>query len=267
MVIPIGDYHPTKKTPWVTFTLIFANILIFSIQLYKGQSFTNSYAVTPYEIFYGRDLIGPPNGLRLHTPGQNSNALTLSPQPDEVFHDPNFRHHPNPLPVWSTIITAMFLHGSPLHLLGNMLFLWIFGDNVEDTFGGFRYLLLYLLAGIVGFLIQSMASINSVIPILGASGAVAGIMGAYLILFPMNPIRVIILYFPAVLPAFIVISFWIFTQLSLGLYELDRLGKTGGVAYLAHIGGVIAGIAVTYLLVPVSQRRLQPNPQRTPPDF
>ena len=148
-----------------------------------------------------------------------------------------------------------------------MLFLWIFGDNVEDTFGGFRYLLLYLLAGIVGFLIQSMASINSVIPILGASGAVAGIMGAYLILFPMNPIRVIILYFPTVLPAFIVISFWIFTQLSLGLYELDRLGKTGGVAYLAHIGGVIAGIAVTYLLVPISHRRLQPNPQRTPPDF
>jgi membrane associated rhomboid family serine protease len=131
-----------------------------------------------------------------------------------------------------------------------MLFLWIFGDNVEDTLGWLEYLLLYLLSGIVGFLAQSMASPESVIPVLGASGAVAGVMGAYLLLFPLNAIRVLIFYFPADLPAYVVIGLWIVSQFVLGVLELDRLGKTGGVAYLAHIGGVAMGMLATYLLVP-----------------
>ena len=267
MVIPIGDYHPTKNTPWVTYALILANVLFYIIQIGEGQAFTNAHAVTPYELTNGRDLTGPPQQLLVRMPDGNTLALPIQQSAGEIYVDPAFEHQPTPLPVWSTLLTAMFMHGSPLHLLGNMLFLWIFGDNVEETFGRLGYLALYLTAGVVGFLIQSMANPESMIPILGASGAVAGIMGAYLILFPMNPIRVIILYFPADLPAFLVIGFWIASQFVLGVYELDRLGHTGGVAYLAHIGGVAAGIAATYLVIPVGARRLQPNPQRTPPDF
>ena len=267
MVIPIGDYHPTKNTPWVTYALILANVLFYLIQISQGQSFTNSHSVTPYELTNGRDLSGPPHLLKALLPDGNTLVIPMEKAPEEVYFDPAFEHHPTKLPVWSTLLTAMFMHGSPLHLLGNMLFLWIFGDNVEETFGWFGYLLLYLTAGVVGFLIQAMASPDSMIPILGASGAVAGIMGAYLILYPMNPIRVIIFYFPTDLPAFLVIGFWIASQFTLGLYELDRLGKTGGVAYLAHIGGVSAGIAATYLVIPIGARRLQPSPQRTPPEF
>ena len=267
MVIPIGDYQPTKNTPWVTYALILANVLFYLVQIGDGQSFTNAHAVTPYELTNGRDLSGPPQKLIVRMSGGDHLPLPIEQTSGEIYLDPGFEHHPIQLPVWSTLITAMFMHGSPLHLLGNMLFLWIFGDNVEESFGWMGYLILYLIAGVVGFLIQAMASPDSMIPILGASGAVAGVMGAFLILYPMNPIRVIVFYFPTDLPAFLVIGFWIVSQFTLGIYELDRLGKTGGVAYLAHIGGVSAGIAATYLVIPIGARRLQPSPQRTPPEF
>jgi len=254
MVIPIGDYLPTKTTPWVTYGLILANVVIYLVQIGEGQRFTNAHAVTPYELVHGRDLSGPPQQLLVRDAFGQVHALPVEHHAGDLFFSPDFEHQANELPVWSTLITAMFLHGSPLHLLGNMLFLWVFGDNVEEVFGWFFYLVTYLVAGVLGFLVQAMASPDSIIPILGASGAVAGVMGAYLILYPMNPIRVILFYFPADLPAFVVIGLWIVSQFMLGLFEMDRLGKTGGVAYLAHIGGVATGIAATYLAIPARPR-------------
>lgn len=247
MVLPLGDYHPSRTMPWVTYLLIALNVLFYVMQVDKGQAFTASLAVTPYEVVHGRDVSGTPQQLLVQNQTGEWVVVHVNPDSHEIFFDPEFQHPKNPIPTWATLFTAMFLHGSPLHLLGNMLFLWIFGDNVEDRFGKTKYLFLYLSAGAIGFLAQTMAAPDSMIPVLGASGAVAGVMGAYLLMFPMNPIRVLIFYFPADLPAYIVIGLWIASQFLLGITEMDRLGKTGGVAYLAHIGGVAVGMLLTYI--------------------
>jgi membrane associated rhomboid family serine protease len=258
MVFPIGDYHRTPSTPWITYALIVANVLLYLTQLSEGDKFTAAHAVTPYELTQGRDVEGPMRQLLVRDAFGRVFIVPADQVPGVEFHDPDFRHESTGFPIWTTLVTAMFLHGSPLHLLGNMLFLWIFGDNVEEALGRLAYLVTYLIAGVVGFLIQAVASPNSMIPILGASGAVAGVMASYLILFPMNPIRVLIFYFPADLPAFVVIGLWIVSQFMLGLFEMDRLGKTGGVAYLAHIGGFAVGMLMTYLIVPNRPRGNQP---------
>lgn len=247
MVLPLGDYHPARTVPWVTYLLIFLNLLVYGMQVDKGQLFTAALAVTPYELVHGRDVSGTPKKLLVQDETGQWVVVQVNADTHELFFNPEFEHPKNRIPAWTTLFTAMFLHGSPLHLLGNMLFLWIFGDNVEDRFGKTKYLFLYLAAGAIGFLAQTMASPDSMIPVLGASGAVAGVMGAYLLMFPMNPIRVLIFYFPADLPAYIVIGLWIASQFLLGITEMDRLGKTGGVAYLAHIGGVAIGMLLTYI--------------------
>jgi membrane associated rhomboid family serine protease len=258
MVFPISDYHETRTTPWITYLLILANVLVYLIQIGEGDRFTAAYAVTPYELTRGRDVSGPVQQLVVRDAFGREFLIPADEIPGVAFHNPDFEHESNGLPIWSTLITAMFLHGSPLHLLGNMLFLWIFGDNVEEAFGRIVYLITYLVAGFVGFVVQAMASPDSVIPILGASGAVAGVMGSYLVLYPLNPIRVLIFYFPADLPAFVVIGLWIVSQFMLGLFEMDRLGRTGGVAYLAHIGGFAVGLLMTYLVMPERPRRGTP---------
>ncbi len=140
-----------------------------------------------------------------------------------------------------TILTAMFLHASPLHLAGNMLFLWIFGDNVEEVLGTFRYVLAYLAFGVAGSLAQIAAAPDSLIPTLGASGAIAGVMGAYIIWFPHNRVRVLFFNFLTEMPAFLVIGAWIVIQIAGGYGSIGHLGEVGGVAYLAHIGGAAAG--------------------------
>ena len=262
MVIPISDYHETKTTPWITYFLILANVLVYLVQIGEGDRFTAAHAVTPYELTHGRDVSGPIRELLVRDAFGRVFLVPADQIPGVVFHDPGFAHVSNGLPIWSTLLTAMFLHGSPLHLLGNMLFLWIFGDNVEEAFGRLAYLLTYLAAGVVGFAVQAMASPESMIPVLGASGAVAGVMASYLVLYPLNPIRVLIFYFPADLPAFVVIGLWIVSQFMLGLFEMDRLGKTGGVAYLAHIGGFTVGLLLTYLIMPDRPQRpnsIEPN--------
>jgi membrane associated rhomboid family serine protease len=152
-----------------------------------------------------------------------------------------------PFPVSLTILTAMFLHASPLHLIGNMLFLWIFGDNVEEVLGSLRYVLAYLGFGIAGTLAQVVAAPDSLIPTLGASGAIAGVMGAYIIWFPHNRVRVLFFNFLTEMPAFLVIGAWILLQIAGGYGSLGHLGEVGGVAYLAHIGGAAAGLVVGLL--------------------
>lgn len=154
----------------------------------------------------------------------------------------------NPSADFVTLFTSMFMHGGWMHLLGNMLYLWIFGDNVEDRFGHGKYLVFYLLSGLAATFLQLAFSANSDIPNLGASGAIAGVLGGYIVLYPQGRVRV--LMGRAVIPmsAYLVIGFWFVLQLISGLGSITATADTGGVAYMAHVGGFVAGVVLTYLL-------------------
>ncbi len=150
-----------------------------------------------------------------------------------------------------TILTSMFMHAGWMHLLGNMLYLWIFGDNVEDRMGHLRFLLFYLLCGIVATMAQYLFMANSNIPNLGASGAIAGVLGSYLLLFPRGRVYMLILRVVTPVPAWVALGFWILIQLVSGAGSLADAGASGGVAYMAHIGGFFAGLLFT---LPFRQR-------------
>lgn len=145
-----------------------------------------------------------------------------------------------------TIFTAMFMHGSWFHLIGNMVFLWIFGDNVEDRFGHVNFLIFYLLAGIAATFAQYSVSPGSAVPNVGASGAIAGVLGAYILMFPQSRVNVLVGRQIVALPAFVVLGLWIVLQLISGVGTIGN-ADVGGVAYMAHIGGFIAGLAMTFL--------------------
>ena len=147
-----------------------------------------------------------------------------------------------------TLVTAMFMHGGLMHLFGNMLYLWIFGDNVEDRFGKAGFLIFYLLCGVAASLAQFAVSPGMTIPNLGASGAIAGVLGAYILMFPKASVRVALGYNVVALPAIIVLGFWIALQLFSGVGSIGSTGaNTGGVAYMAHVGGFAAGLVLTFL--------------------
>jgi membrane associated rhomboid family serine protease len=157
----------------------------------------------------------------------------------------------NPVFGWMTVFTSMFMHGGWLHILGNMLYLWIFGDNVEDELGHFKYLIFYLLCGVAATFAQYAIDPTSQIPSLGASGAIAGVLAAYLVLFPRQRVRVWVLNFIIPLPAILVIGLWFGLQICSQLYG----GSGDGVAYMAHIGGFITGLILVFLL-----RNRRPTP-------
>ncbi len=153
----------------------------------------------------------------------------------------------NPIQDLPTLITAMFLHGGWIHLGGNMIYLLVFGDNVEDRFGNFKFILFYLFAGALANVAQMVFSPGSDIPILGASGAIAGILGAYLVMFPKKKIKVLMIIFVIQLPALIVIGLWFILQLFSGIATITEAGQTGGIAYMAHVGGFVVGFLVTLI--------------------
>ena len=156
-------------------------------------------------------------------------------------------------PWWVTIFTSMFMHGGILHIAFNMLFLWIFGNNIEDSMGRGRFVLFYLLAGIVAAYAQALLDTNATLPAIGASGAIAGVLGAYLMLFPNGNIRTVFLFvfipFVVLIPAWIQIGLWALTQVFYGYaaLDVDTRATSGGVAYFAHIGGFVAGIILVWL--------------------
>jgi membrane associated rhomboid family serine protease len=246
MVFPLGDLQKTQIVPVVTYALIAINIVVFLIQQDKGDDFTLALAATPYEITHNEDIPDP-----------------VVPQVQEPVRDPfgrvrlvqqrAIKHAPCPIPIRWTLLTSMFLHGSWMHLIGNMLYLWIVGDNVEEVLGPFRYLVVYLGCGLVGSLAQIMINPDSLIPTLGASGAIAGIMGTYVIWFPHHQIRVLVFRIITVLPAVVVIGGWIALQIWLGTSAIGHAGESGGVAYLAHVGGAITGIFVAFLFYDMAQ--------------
>ena len=153
----------------------------------------------------------------------------------------------NPGGDFITVFTSMFMHGGWLHLAGNMLYLWIFGDNVEDRFGHAKFIVFYLLCGIAATVAQVFFSAGSNIPNLGASGAIAGVLGAYLVLFPRGSVRVLMGRGVVPMPALVVIGLWIVLQFINGIGSITQSAETGGVAYMAHIGGFVAGLALTFL--------------------
>jgi membrane associated rhomboid family serine protease len=162
----------------------------------------------------------------------------------------------------ATILTGSFLHAGWAHLLGNMLFLWIFGDNVEDALGHLRYLLFYLASAVAAGLAQVYLDPSSALPGVGASGAISGVLAAYLVMFGGNPVRVLIGFFPAVVPAYLMIGVWILFQFVNGFASLADTAQTGGVAYGAHVGGFVAGLFLTLLLRPpraTRPRRFDPR--------
>jgi membrane associated rhomboid family serine protease len=243
MVLPLGDLEKTRIIPLATYGLIALNVVMYLVQLQEGLSFTTALAATPFEITHWHDIEHP-----FILPADGAHDPLEGPVPGRVELGQHLiPHAPAPFPVLLTLLTSLFLHGSPLHLAGNMLYLWIFGDNVEEVLGTIRYLLVYLACGVMGTLLQIAANPDSMIPTLGASGAIAGVMGAYVIWFPHNQVRVLFLRFITVMPAALVIGLWILLQLWLGFGSIGQLGEVGGVAYLAHVGGAATGIFVAYL--------------------
>ncbi len=244
MVLPLGDLEKTHITPVVTYALIAINMVLFLLQQSRGEEFTYAFTCTPYEVTHNEDLdapvvVRPADVVRVK---DRLGRIVLAERPAQAIP-----HAPSPIPPWMTLFTCMFLHGSWMHLLGNMLYLWIVGDNVEEVLGPYLYVAVYVACGLMGSLAQIAAAPNSMIPTLGASGAIAGVMGAYVVWFPHNQMRVLLFRFITVLPAVIVIGGWIVLQIVLGAGSFSRIGQSGGVAYLAHVGGAVTGIIAAFL--------------------
>jgi membrane associated rhomboid family serine protease len=209
-MFPIGDDDSAlRMTPIVTTVLIVANVLFFLVELQGGDAFIKHWSFIP----------------------ANFSA--------------------DPMANWPTIFTAMFMHGGWMHLFGNMLYLYIFGDNVEENFGHVKFIIFYLAAGIAATFAQFYFNPGSTIPNVGASGAIAGVLGAYMLLYPHARVQVLVVNQILSMPALVVIGFWIVLQLFSGVGAIARTDETadvGGVAYMAHVGGFVAGLAITFLM-------------------
>jgi membrane associated rhomboid family serine protease len=223
LFIPLKDDNPTLTFPIVTVGLILANGWVFfhqiSLDVVESQRFIFQWGAIPYQLVTGQALYGP-----------------------------------SPVPVYFTLFSSMFLHGGFLHLFGNMLYLWIFGNNIEDALGHFRFLFFYLFCGLSAAIAQVLSTPTSTVPMIGASGAVAGVLGAYLILFPGA--RILTLFFIIIivklirLPAVIVLGFWFFLQL-MGVMG----GSISNVAFFAHVGGFVVGLILVKIFQPQRSKR------------
>ncbi len=230
-MFPIGDENEPGHGPaFVTLVFIAINLAVFFLIQINDDAFTYGFSAIPAEITGGIDLTRP-------------EPITVD---GETFQVPQA---PGPEPIYLTLLTSMFMHGGIAHILGNMLFLWIFGDNVEHRVGHAVYALFYLGAGLVASLAQIAINTDSVIPTLGASGAISGVLGAYLILFPRNRVTIIVLRFiPFQVPAIVAIGMWAVLQFINGFGAIAISAETGGgVAYMAHIGGFVAGLVFGFV--------------------
>jgi membrane associated rhomboid family serine protease len=227
-LIPLKDYNPTTKPPIITVVFIIINILVQVIRNLGGsyyfQSTTASFGAIPYEIMHGVDI------------------------------EPLINH-----PVYYNLVTSMFMHAGWEHLLGNMLFLWVFGNNIEDYLGHIRFFIFYILGGIVAAYSHILTDPSSTIPMVGASGAISAVMGAYILLYPAARVKTLIwvvFYITLVdLPAFVVLGLWIGYQVLLGMTDIGRSG--GGTAWFAHIGGFIYGLLYMSLFRATHKNRLR----------
>lgn len=219
-MIPIKDINPTERMPIITVLLIVLNSAVFVYQLALGQrsgaAFVEAFALIPARLFHAGMV----------EPGQ--------------------------VPVGVTMFTSLFLHGGFMHIIGNMLYLWIFGNNVEDAMGHFRFAIFYLLSGVFAAYSHALTNTASMVPMIGASGAISGVLGAYLLLYPRARVITLVIFGFLVrtieVPAMIVLGFWFVLQFLSGALSV---GGGGGVAWFAHVGGFAAGM----LLVGLFKRR------------
>jgi len=240
MLFPIGDENTERTTtPVVNYLLILINVLVFVFLqgLGSNEKFTYAFSTVPAEIITGKDVV-------------TRDRILVQPFTGQQVEMPGLQ--PTPIPVYLTLITSMFMHGGIAHIFGNMLFLFIFGDNIEDRLGHIRYLIFYLVCGVLAGLAHVLATAafaggdpaSLLVPSLGASGAISGVLGGYFLLFPTNRVTVILSWFVTQVPAFIAIGLWFVFQIISGLGVLGSGSQQGGVAYAAHIGGFIAGLAL-----------------------
>jgi len=234
MIFPIGDDNSDRRIrPVVTYLLVAANVFVFVFLqgLGSNERFTYAFSTVPEEIVTGSDVV---------TEGE----FVQDPTTGETVRLPGLEH--TPISVYITLLTSMFMHGGIAHILGNMLYLWIFGDNIEDFLGHTRFLIFYLTTGLAASLAHVFTTTsfggNMLVPSLGASGAISGVLGGYLLLFPKRRVRVIMFQFLQDVPAIVAIGIWFVFQLINGLGMLGAGSQQGGVAYAAHIGGFLAGV-------------------------
>ncbi len=232
-MLPISDDDSDQtRTPYVNYIFIAINIFVFFY--YQGMGgdlgFTYSFATVPAEILTGQDIVTDP-------------IMVSDPISGNAVEIPGLGI--TPIPVWLTLFTSMFMHGGFAHLGGNLLYLWIFGDNLEDRMGHLRFFFFYLLCGVIASLTHVVSDYlfgqSHLIPSLGASGAISGVMGGYLLLFPTRRVTVFVIFLFLRVPAFIVLGLWIFLQVANGTGYLGG-SEASGIAYGAHIGGFIAGL-------------------------
>jgi membrane associated rhomboid family serine protease len=238
MIMPIGDDNSDRRLPpFVNIGLIIANVLVFVFFQGMGENekFTYSFSTVPREIVTGHDQITDARQIDEPVTGQRITIPGLERTPGSVY---------------LTLLTSIFMHGGIAHLLGNMWFLWIFGDNVEDALGHLRYFLFYLTTGIIASLAHVFTTIafygagseQALVPSLGASGAISGVLGAYMFLFPHRRVTVVMIRLLTQVPSYVAIGMWFLFQLVSGLGIFGGGSQVGGVAYAAHIGGFVAGL-------------------------
>lgn len=235
MVFPIGDDNSDRASfPILNTLLILANILVFLFLQRMGENleFTFAYSCVPAEILSGRDMVTEPREVSI--PSSQGSVQVMVPG-----------LQPTPIPVYLTILTSIFMHGGWAHVLGNMWFLWIFGDNIEHSLGKLKYLVFYLLCGIFASLahvILNTSGAGALTPSLGASGAISGVMGAYLVLYPHRRVTVIMMRVITEVPAYFAVGIWFVFQIISGIGLLGDMDS--GVAYGAHIGGFAVGAMI-----------------------
>ena len=270
MLIPIRDDNPTSRRAYVTLAIIAVNVLVFVLWQKPWSSqedqelFAFCHAEIPYEVTHqttladgGADAVRAiEDAFHVGAPAAGAlQALLRERCPDKSW--------------LASIFVSMFLHGGFLHIAGNMLFLWIFGNNVEDTLGRIRFILLYVLGGLAASGLQLAFDPNAAVPNVGASGAIAAILGSYLILFPRARIRTLLIFFFITfveLPASFVLLAWFVLQLFSSVGEMgNQVG--GGVAYWAHVGGFVFGMAATWVLFRSQMRRDTNIPPFPPPPY
>ncbi len=246
-MIPLKDNIPTNRFPFVTVGLILANVVVYLLAIRHGGS-----------------LISGPDTQEVVRYGAIPAALTHCLGKHEVIVGQQLVcAHSGGMPTWQTVFTSMFMHASILHIGGNMLFLWIFGNNVEDAMGPVKYVGFYILGGIAALALQVAVGPNSAVPTLGASGAIAAVLGGYLLLYPRARVLTlvfIILFFTVIeLPAVLVLAIWFIQQAVFAATNLTNpTGGGGGVAYFAHVGGFAFGL-VTVKLLATRRRQIPPR--------
>jgi membrane associated rhomboid family serine protease len=229
-MFPMGDDNSDVTiTPYVNYILIGINVLVFVLlqQIGGNEAFSNAFSLVPKEITSGGDLAGMVN-----VTSASGNVLG------------QIHHYNAPLGVYFNFLSSMFMHGDIMHIFGNMLFLWIFGDNIENLIGHFRFAIFYIICGFAAAISQVVMGPDSVIPMLGASGAISGVLGGYILLFPTRKVKALIFRFYTTVPAYVALGFWIGYQIVVGYFSSS---EGGGVAYAAHIGGFVAGVVLIKL--------------------